>query len=159
MKIVIILVVLLALVGGGLFGVASFAPHLLPPPVQTLMGIEVAEPAEPVEEKKPENTTLIDVDPLTIPIFEDGDVSRFLVMDILLEVEFGEKQNYVNQQMPRIIDTILTYVHALASLNIEPGISDRQFLKDRLLAKLDETIGKGYILNILFQNLFERPLG
>jgi flagellar basal body-associated protein FliL len=159
MKIVIILVVLLALAGGGLFGVASFAPDLLPPPLQSLMGIEVAEAEEPVEDKPPENTTLIDVDPLTIPIFEDGDVSRFLVMDILLEVEFGEKQNYVNQQMPRIIDTILTYVHALAALNIEPGISDRQFLKERLLAKLDETIGKGYIHNILFQNLFERPLG
>ena len=159
MKILIILVVLLALVGGGLFGVASFAPDLLPPQLQTLMGIEVAEPIEPVEEKKPENTTLIDVDPLTIPIFEDGDVSRFLVMDILLEVEFGEKQAYVNQQMPRIIDTILTYVHALAALDIEPGISDRQFLKERLLAKLGETIGQGYIVNILFQNLFERPLG
>lgn len=159
MKIVIILVVLLALAGGGLFGVASFAPDLLPPQVLALMGIELPEPTEPVEETKPENTTLIDVDPLTIPLFENGDVSSFLVMDILLEVEFGEKQNYVNQQMPRIIDTILTYVHALASLDIEPGISDRQFLKERLLAKLDETVGKGYIVNILFQNLFERPVG
>ena len=159
MKIIIILVVLLALVGGGLFGVASFAPDLLPPALQTLMGIEVAESTEPVEEKKPENTVLIDVDPLTIPIFEDGDVNRFLVMDLLLEVEVGPNQNFVTQQMPRIVDTILTYVHALAALDIEPGISDRQFLKERLLEKLDETIGKGYIVNILFQNLFERPLG
>ncbi|WPZ33271.1 flagellar basal body-associated FliL family protein [Thalassobaculum sp. OXR-137] len=159
MKIVIILVVLLALVGGGLFGVASFAPQLLPPQLQTLMGIEVPEPTEPVEEKKPENTALIDVEALTIPIFEDGDVNRFLVMDILLEVEAGPKQAYVTQQMPRIIDTILTHVHALAALDIEPGIADRQFLKERLLAKLDEVIGKDYVLNILFQNLFERPLG
>ena len=112
-----------------------------------------------MEEKKPENTALIDVEPLTIPIFEDGDVNRFLVMDILLEVEAGPKQAYVTQQMPRIIDTILTHVHALAALDIEPGIADRQFLKERLLAKLDEVIGKDYVLNILFQNLFERPLG
>jgi flagellar basal body-associated protein FliL len=159
MKIVIILVVLLALVGGGLFGVSSFAPHLLPPQLQTLMGIEVPEPTEPVEEKFPEHTVLIDIDPLTIPIFEDGDVSKFLVMDVLLEVEAGPKQTYVNEQMPRIIDAILTHVHALASLNIAPGISDRQFLKERLLAKLDETIGKGYVVNILFENIFERPLG
>lgn len=159
MKIVIILVVLLVLIGGGVFGVASFAPDLLPPPVQAMLGIEVETPDEPIEEKKPENTTLIDLDPLTIPIFEDGDVDRFLVMDVLLEVEFGEKQAYVNQQMPRIVDAMITHVHALASLDIAPGIGDRQFLKERLLAKLDETIGKGYVVNILFQNLFERPLG
>lgn len=159
MKIVIILVVLLILVGGGVFGVSSFAPHLLPPPIRDLMGIEVAEPDESAEPAIPENTTLIDIDPLTIPIFEDGDVDRFLVMDVLLEVEFGDKQAYVNQQMPRIIDAMITHVHALASLDIAPGISDRQFLKERLLAKLEETIGKGYVVNILFQNLFERPLG
>lgn len=159
MKIVIILVVLLALAGGGLFGVSSFAPNLLPPALQQLMGIEVAESDEPAEPALPENTTLIDIEPLTIPIFEDGDVSRFLVMDVLLEVEFGDKQAYVNQQMPRIVDALITHVHALAALDIAPGIADRQFLKERLLAKLDETIGKGYVVNILFQNLFERPLG
>lgn len=159
MKILIILVVLLVLLGGGVFGLSSFAPHLLPPAVLEIMGIELPESDEPAEDPKPENTTLIDIDPLTIPIFEDGDVSRFLVMDVLLEVEFGEKQAFVNQQMPRIIDALITHVHALAALDIAPGIADRQFLKERLLAKLDETIGKGYVVNILFQNLFERPLG
>ncbi|MCR9073041.1 MAG: flagellar basal body-associated FliL family protein [Alphaproteobacteria bacterium] len=159
MKIVIILVVLLVLAGGGLFGVASFAPGLLPPPLQALMGIEVAETEEPAEAVRPENTSLIDIDPLTIPIFEDGGVSSFLVMDLLLEVEVGEKQAYVNLQMPRIVDAIITHVHALAALDIAPGISDRRFLKDRLLAKIDETIGEGYVVDILFQNLFERPLG
>ncbi|MDF1790648.1 MAG: flagellar basal body-associated FliL family protein [Thalassobaculaceae bacterium] len=159
MKIVIILVVLLALLGGGLFGVSSFAPHLLPPPVLALLGIELPEQTESEEKAKPEHTALIDIDPLTIPIFEDGDVTKFLVMDILLEVEFGENQAYVNQQMPRIIDALITHVHALASLDIEPGISDRQFLKERLLAKLNQVLGKGVVVNILFQNLFERPLG
>jgi len=158
-KIVIILVVLLMLIGGGVFGVATFAPDLLPPPIRSALGIEIEESDEPREQVRPENTTLIDLDPLTIPIFEDGDVDRFLVMDVLLEVEFGENQAFVNQQMPRIIDAMITHVHALASLDISPGISDRQFLKERLLAKLDEVLGEGVVVNILFQNLFERPLG
>lgn len=160
MKLVIIIVILLVLAGGGLFGAATFAPALVPPAILTALGMEVPEPEEPKDERpSPDQTTLIELDPISIPIFEDGDVDRFLVLHVLLEVEFGPNQAYVNEQMPRIIDALITHVHALASLDIKPGIADRQFLKERLLAKLDATIGKGYVIDILFQNLFERPLG
>lgn len=158
MKIVIIIVALLALVGGGGFAAVTFTPTLVPVPVRNMLGIEVSA-EEQAEADKPSSTTLIDIEPITIPIFENGDVDRFLVMHVLLEVEPGEKQAYVNQQLPRLIDMFITYTHALASLGVAPGISDRQFLKERLLAKIDETIGKGYVLNLLFSDLFERPLG
>ncbi len=158
MKLVVIIVVLLALLGGGGFAAVTFAPTMVPIPVRNLLGIEVSQ-AEIEEAAKPKSTTLIDIEPLTIPIFENGTVDRFLVMHVLLEVEPGEKQAYVNQQLPRLIDMFITYTHALASLDIAPGISDRQFLKERLLAKIDETIGKGYVINLLFSDLFERPLG
>ena len=143
MKIVIILVVLLALVGGGGFAALTFAPDVVPVPIRKMLGVAVDESAEP-EVKKPERTTLIDIEPLTIPMFENGQVDRFLVMHVLLEVESGEKTAYVNAMLPRLIDMLITYTHALASLGVAPGISDRQFLKERLLAKIDETIGKGY---------------
>ena len=159
MKFVVVIVVLLVLLGGGLFGAITFAPGMVPAPIRDLLGVEYVEPEAPAEAPRPENTALIDMDPITIPIFEDGDVDRFLVLHMLLEVEVGDNQAYVNTQMPRIIDAIITHVHALASLDIAPGIADRQFLKERLIAKLDETIGEGYVVDILFQNLFERPLG
>ena len=158
MKIVIILVVLLALVGGGGFVALTFATDVVPVPIRKMLGVAVDESAEP-EVKKPERTTLINIEPLTIPMFENGQVDRFLVMHVLLEVEPGENQAFVNAQLPRLIDMFITYTHALAALGVAPGISDRQFLKDRLLAKIDETIGKGYVLNLLFADLFERPLG
>lgn len=158
MKIVIIIVALLALVGGGGFATVTFAPTLVPVPVRNMLGMAVSD-EEQAAADKPSSTTLIDIEPITIPIFENGDVDRFLVMHVLLEVEPGEKQAYVNLQLPRLIDMFITYTHALASLGVAPGISDRQFLKERLLAKIDETIGKGYVLNLLFSDLFERPLG
>ncbi|NQW10744.1 MAG: hypothetical protein HQ481_12800 [Alphaproteobacteria bacterium] len=158
MRIVIILVVLLILAGGGTFAAATLVPGMVPAPIRDLLGVVYVEP-EPDPNYRPENTTLIEIDPLTIPIFENGDVDRFLIIHVLLEVEVGEKQAHVQSKMIHIIDMFITYTHALASLKIEPGIGDRQFLKERLLAKLDETIGKGYVIDILFQNLFERPLG
>lgn len=157
MKVIVIIVVLAALIGGGGFAAVTFAPAMVPVPIRNLLGIEVSE-AEQAESDKPSHTTLIDIEPLTIPLFANGTVDRFLVMHILLEVEPGEKQAYVNQQLPRIIDMFITYTHALAALGVAPGIGDRQFLKERLLAKIDETIGKGYVVNLLFSDLFERPL-
>ncbi|GHD47617.1 hypothetical protein GCM10017083_18200 [Thalassobaculum fulvum] len=157
MKIVIIIVALLALIGGGGFAAVTFAPSMVPVPVRTLLGIEVSQ-EEMEAAAKPSVTTLIDIEPITIPIFENGTVDRFLVMHVLLEVEPGEKQAYVNRQLPRLIDMFITYTHALAALDVAPGIQDRQFLKERLLAKIDETIGKGYVVNLLFSDLFERPL-
>ena len=100
MKLIIIIVVLLALLGGGGFAAVTFAPTMVPIPVRQLLSIEVSD-EEIAEAAKPKNTTLIDLDPLTIPIFENGTVDRFLVMHVLLEVEPGEKQAYVNRQLPR----------------------------------------------------------
>ncbi len=157
MKIIVIIVALLALVGGGGFAAITFAPGMVPIPVRTMLGIEVSK-EEMEAAARPKSTTLIDIEPITIPLFENGDVTKFLVMHVLLEVEPGEKQAYVTQQLPRLIDMFITYTHALAALNVAPGIQDRQFLKERLLAKIDETIGKGYVVNILFSDLFERPL-
>lgn len=157
MKVIVILVVLAALIGGGGFAAVTFAPTMVPVPIRNLLGIEVSE-AEQAESDKPSQTTMIDIEPITIPLFTNGNVDRFLVMHILLEVEPGEKQAHVNAQLPRLIDMFITYTHALASLGVAPGIGDRQFLKDRLLAKIDETIGKGYVVNLLFSDLFERPL-
>jgi len=159
-KLIIIVVGLLLLAGGGTYGVSMFAPGLLPAPVAAMLGAAPPEDGEAMdaEPEKPTDTALIDMDPITIPLFADGDVDRFLVIEIFLEVEAGPDVLYVNGQMTRIVDAIITHTHALAALDIEPGIQDRAFLKARLLAKIQEVIGDGYVVDILFENLFERPL-
>lgn len=155
MKIVVILVLLLVLAGGGVFGVSMFAPGLLPPMVLEMLGKEVPPEGE---KERPAVTQLIDLEPLSIPIFRDGQVDRFLVLHLLIEVRPGADFELINRKKVRIIDAILKYVHALSSLEIKPGVNDRGFLKQRLLAKLEEIVGKGVIVELLFQNVFERPL-
>ncbi|EDP66377.1 hypothetical protein BAL199_25559 [alpha proteobacterium BAL199] len=83
MKLIVIIVALLALVGGGGFAAITFAPSMVPIPIRNLLGVEVTE-AEQIEADRPKNTTLIDIEPLTIPMFENGEVDRFLVMHVLL---------------------------------------------------------------------------
>lgn len=159
MKLVIILVGVLALVGGGVFGTAMFAPGLLPPAVVTMLGQEVPpEPEGPAVEPRPENTVLIDLEPLQIPLFRNDDVDRFLIIHILIEVRPGKDADLVNSKLLRIIDTFITYIHALNALDIEPGVRDRAFLKQRLLVKAGEILGEGVVVDLLFVNIFERPI-
>jgi flagellar basal body-associated protein FliL len=159
-RIIIIIVLVFAIAVGGVFGVATFSPSLLPSPILTLLGIEL-----PPQEKTRKNsirptaaeTVLIDIKPLQIPLFRDGSVDRSLFMHILIEVRQGPDADLVNKELIRIVDSFLSYVHALNELNIKPGVSDRAFLKQRLLVKAEEIVGQGVIVDLLFVNVFERP--
>ncbi len=157
MKLVIILVVVLALIGGGVYGTALFAPRALPAVVLTTFGMEVPEPIIPDPNERPEQTVLIDLEPLQIPLFRNDDVNRFLIIHILVEVRPGKDADLVNKNLLRLIDAFITYVHALDALDIKPGVNDRAFLKQRLIVKAEEILGKGVIVDLLFINIFERP--
>ena len=105
----------------------------------------------------PLETILIDLEPMEIPLFRDNKVDRKLFMHILIEVRRGNDEKIINENVVRIIDSFLTYVHALNALNIKPGVNDRAFLKERLLVKAEEIIGPDIIIDLLFVNIFERP--
>ena len=160
-RVIIIIVVILVLLGGAAYAVAHFMPGVLPPAISTLLGVPPSEEAthDDAPEIHPQDTTLVNIDPITIPLFTDGEVDRFLIIHLYLEVRSGPDVGKVNQLMTRIVDVIITHTLALAALDIEPGIKDRQFLKERLQEKIDQTVGDDLVVDILFQNLFERPLG
>ena len=159
-RIIIIVVSLIAIGVAIIFGMATFTPNLLPNAVLNLLGITV-----PAEEQKVESpgrpsakeTVLIDIDPLQIPLFRDGAVDRSLFMHLMIEVRRWPDEDLVNNNLIRIIDAFLSYVHALNALDIKPGVNDRAFLKQRLLVKAAEIVGPGIIVDLLFVNIFERP--
>ena len=158
MRLLIILIVVLVLVSGGVFGVATFAPNLLPPAVLSILGIEVPEEEEPKVEERPSNMVLIDMEPMQIPLFRDNDVTRFLILHILLEVRSGPDEKIVNRKLLYLIDAFISYIHKLNALDIEPGLGDRGFLKERLMVKAEEIVGVGVIVDLLFNQIFERPI-
>ena len=157
MKIFVFLMLLIMLAGGGVFGLAVLSPGLLPPEVLTMLGRDVPLPEEKVKERSAE-TVLVDLEPLSIPIFRDGQVNNFLILHMLIEVLQGPDADLIELKKVRIIDAILKYVHAFSSLEIKPGIEDRSFLKERLLLKIEEVVGEGVVVDLLFQNVFERPI-
>ena len=103
-RIVIIVVVAIALLIGGVFGLATFAPNLLPNMVLELLGIEppkektITQPVRP----GPLETILIDLEPMEIPLFRDNKVDRKLFMHILIEVRRGKDEKIIEGNPDKI---------------------------------------------------------
>jgi flagellar basal body-associated protein FliL len=157
-RIILIVVALIVVLGAGIAGVSMFAPELLPDFARSALGVQTEEP---VVEEKPtgpppiDERTMIELAPLTLPIFKNGELSTFLTMDILIITDQGEGMEQVMSRLPYIRDGVISYVHALSALEISPGIEDREFLKERLFAKIQEIAGKENVFGILFRNIFE----
>ena len=146
MRLVILLVVLAAVLGGGGYAAWTFYREPLKGAVEKML-----KPSEPPSLK-------LDLDPITLPMFKDGQPDRFLIMEMTLVVAGPEGLQTATRLKPRIVDAFLLYLHALAQLSIEPGLSDLDFVKQRLLIVCERVTGPGVVRDILFKNAFERPL-
>lgn len=151
MKIVIILIALLLLLGGGGFAAWTFFPDMVKP----MLGIypEGQEPPPP-----PAATGIVDIDPLIMPIFEDGTVRRFLVLELSFEVYQPNGNLIVQSQLPRLQNAFLTYILSLQAKGLNDKLTDPRFLKDRLMRVTADVMGPGVVHDILLKNVFERPV-
>ncbi|GAB4187315.1 MAG: hypothetical protein OHK0024_27810 [Thalassobaculales bacterium] len=144
-----ILVVLLAVLGGGGFAAYKVFPEQV--------GGFVAEMMKP----KPKEiiTDIIDLDPINLPVFEGGTVRRFYVIQISLETyRDNGGSDSVRAQVPRIVDGFIKYLTALQERNLRPGFGNLDFMRERLVKVATEIVGPDKVKNVLFQNVFERPL-
>ena len=151
MKIVIILVVLLGMIGGGGFAAWTFFPDRVKP----MLGIypEGQEPPPP-----PPATGVVNIDPLIMPIFEDGTVRRFLVLELSFEVYQPDGSFMVQSQLPRLQNAFLTYILSMQAKGLSDKLTDLRFLKDRLMRVTTDVVGPGVVHDILLKNVFERPV-
>ena len=110
-RIIIIVVALIAISVGGVFGMATFTPNLLPNAILNFLGVTVPaeeKEAEPIGRPSAKETVLIDIDPLQIPLFRDGTVDRSLFMHLMIEVRRGPDEDLVNNNLIPVSYTHLT---------------------------------------------------
>jgi flagellar FliL protein len=142
MKIVLIAVVALALLGGG--GAAYwFLLH------------EEADP-EAAAEAEFVPPIFVTVEPITVPIIRDGQLSHHVQVDITLEVSNEEARALVVEEMPRLRDAFIAQLHALLPLRrgTEEGFR-ADYYKPRLMQVSERIVGPGQVQAILIQGIFE----
>jgi flagellar basal body-associated protein FliL len=146
MRLLILIVILGAVLGGGGYAAWTFYREPLRGAVENLL-----------KAKEPPSMQVA-MEPITVPLFKDGQPDRFLIVEMALVVAGDEGVLTATRLKPRIVDAFLLYLNALSQLSIEPGLSDLSFVKERLLIVAERVTGPGVVRDILFKNAFERPL-
>lgn len=96
--------------------------------------------------KEKEKVISIQLDPFILNLSEPG---RFVKLTIHLEVKNEKIQQYVNDRMPKIRDSIITLVSS-KSADILSTPEGKFQLKDELLLRVNQAIEKDLIKNIYF---------
>jgi flagellar basal body-associated protein FliL len=146
MRLLLVLLILVTLLGGGCYA----AWTLYREPIEAKV-TEILTPKEPPGVALP-------LEPITLPLFKGGQPDRFLTLEMSLICAGNDAMLRVKNQVPRLVDAYIQYLHSLANLRIQPGFEDLDFVKERLLNVSAQVVGPGEVRDILFRNAFEKPI-
>ncbi len=131
----LLLVLMLMVAGGG--GAAWW--FLLREP-------EVAPVAEPVAPVLPE---YVEIDPLILPLIQDGQVTHHVTLKVIVEVAAGEKERVLLAKR-QLTDAYLSELYGLLALRfVRRQPNALPLLRRRLLAVSERLLGPGIVGDIL----------
>ena len=145
--IVIIVVVLILITGGGFFvlktmEIGPFAAE------DELAKAAAAESAQAI---------FIDVEPLLINVFQDNQVISTIQIVVKLETRGKDNARFVNEQLPKITDTLLQDLHGFIPriMKKEDAKLDVFVLKKRLTLIVHKLLPEREVYDVLIQSVSE----
>ncbi len=101
----------------------------------------------------------VELDPLVLPMIQEGQVTHHVEVLITLEVD-PEKKDWVKTVMPKIVDRYIVELHGLLSLRIVREQPDlRPLLRERLIYRTNELVGGDIVRDVLLSKVQKlRPM-
>ena len=147
-RLVIILVLVLLLAGGGA-GAWWF------------MNREPEEAgAEPEVEPAP-SSQFVKIDPITLPMIRQNQVTRFVTFVITLEMPVADGALQVSLVKRQLMDALFTELHSLLAMKLvhKQGL-DSPLVKQRIMTVSQRVLGKDKVTAVLIQGVSQqRPKG
>ncbi|MGC2064276.1 MAG: flagellar basal body-associated FliL family protein [Thermodesulfovibrionales bacterium] len=134
-KLIIIIAVAAIVIGvGGFFGYKTFFGH------------KAEGGKDSHSDKKEVKSTLIAIDPFVVNLVEHG---RYLKVTMQLEIADASNQPLVAEKMPNLRDTIITLLSSKSAESVS-GPEGKLQLKDELLLRANQSVGKDIFKNLFF---------
>ena len=136
---------------------AGFLP-LLPVPANAVDAVEAKANKNP-SAAYADIVPFVELDPLVLPMIQEGQVTHHVEVQILLEVD-PEKKDWVKAVMPKIVDSYIVELHGLLSLRIVREQPDlRPLLRERLIYRTNQLVGTDIVRDVLLSKVEKlRPL-
>ncbi len=99
----------------------------------------------------------VTLDPLIVPIIENGVVRRHVTLQLQLEMADLESDRLLQRRYHHLVDAFLSELYALMSMRYvrERGM-DIDFFRQRLQLRADKMLGKGAVKGIYVRDVMER---
>lgn len=148
LMVVLVLVLLFFGVLGGGFYVVLNKMTTLEHQIQTAGGGQGGHTAQPAESKKHEETETFNLDSLIVNL-ADGDGSRYLRVNMVLEIATKDALADVEKRKPQLKNIALMLLPTKSVQHLNSG-EGKIALRDELMAKMNEILGKPIISDIFF---------
>lgn len=114
-------------------------------------------PERDVAEPDPQ---FVDFDPILVPVIEDGQVTRHVTLQIMLQVSSQEVGDHLIDQAPRLNDAFLAdlYGNLHEGSGVRDGVVNLDQVKRRLMSVSKSVVGEGKVREVLVQMVAERPI-
>ncbi|MDJ0895708.1 MAG: hypothetical protein QNJ92_11260 [Alphaproteobacteria bacterium] len=149
MKKLVLIVVILALVAGGTYAwLFLFNKE------------DQAEAEAELQEEVFVPPVYVQLAPFNVPVVRDGEVTGYVNITIIVEVADDEAREVAVRHMARLRDAFFRDLYA--TLPLRRGSSkgfEPKFVKRRMQAVSDRTLGQGVVTDILIQGVYEGNIG
>jgi hypothetical protein len=99
----------------------------------------------------------IRLEPMSMTVIRDSEVRKIVTFALRLVVAPGKQQEEVRAKILRVHDALFTELVGLIGLNWPDGrVIDLNFARARMLARVTQIVGPGYVVDIVFESITER---
>lgn len=114
---------------------------------------------ESVAESQPAGPVFVELERFSIAAIRSEGVLTQVGLSIILEAADEAARAEINEQMPYLRDAFITQLHRLMARPTREGEAfDARLAKRRLLEACEHVLGPGRVVDVLIQDVFERPL-
>lgn len=115
---------------------------------------------EPEAEEPLPDPAFIKLDPLVLPLIQNGQITHHVEFQIVLDIN-SKDLKFVEAILPRVIDRFIAELHGLLSLQfVREAPNPRELLRDRLRLLSWRLLGREVVNDILLSNFKKfRPRG
>jgi flagellar basal body-associated protein FliL len=161
-RLLILVFALVFVIGGGVAGLVHFAviPDFSGGMIANLVGVQGQPPGAAKEEDAAPaprvDPIFMQVEPMLIPVIQDGELKRNVYIALRLEVTPDNKET-VRLAMSRLHDVYMRALYDLVPEQYERRDTlDLAKIRDRLMVLTDRVVGPDKVEDIIFLSVFNR---
>jgi hypothetical protein len=103
------------------------------------------------------SATFVDMDPINVSIVKDGEIMEIRTYTFVVETRAGGPHSRVTQNRPKLRETYMMYLNALAQRRGPENIDNLDYVRLQLTRAGTDLLGPKVVYSVLIKSFLTRP--